>query len=98
MEASPRAQLLESMPELLLRVHHDRAVPGDWLLERLSGHGASAPFHMTNWVNLLTAMSDGGANDPLQGSRLKIQFPFCLGIGCASHLSPVVDRISTTRF
>jgi hypothetical protein len=33
------AQLLESVPELLLRVHHDRAVPGDGLLERLSRRG-----------------------------------------------------------
>src|SRR5262249_13476210 len=37
--------------------------------------------------------------DPLQGSRLKIQFAFCLGVRYASHLSPVVNRIrTTTRF
>ena len=34
--------------------------------------------------------------DPLQRSRLKIQFAFCLGIRYASHLSPVVNRIRTT--
>src|SRR5918996_1772122 len=28
--------------------------------------------------------------DPLQRSRLKIQFAFCLCIRCASHLSPVI--------
>src|SRR4029453_2984476 len=44
-------------------------------------------------LNLLTAMSHGGVNDPLQRSRLKIQFAFCLGIRYASHLSPVVNRI-----
>lgn len=49
-------------------------------------------------LNLLTAMSHGGVNDPLQRSRLKIQFAFCLGIRYASHLSPVVNRIRTTRF
>src|SRR5215813_7701257 len=49
-------------------------------------------------LNLLTAMSHGGVNDPLQRSRLKIQFAFCLGIRYASHLSPVVHRIRTTRF
>jgi len=35
-------------------------------------------------------------NDPLQRSRLKIQFAFCLGVRYASHLSPVVNRIRTT--
>jgi hypothetical protein len=40
----------------------------------------------------------GVVNDPLQRSRLKIQFAFCLGVRCASHLSPVVNRIGTTRF
>src|SRR5262245_65109080 len=49
-------------------------------------------------LNLLTGMSHGGVNDPLQRSRLKIQFAFCLGIRYASHLSPVVNRIRTTRF
>src|SRR5262245_21939012 len=33
--------------------------------------------------------------DPLQRSRPKIQFAFCLGIRHASHLSPV-NRIRTT--
>lgn len=47
-EECPLAQLLESVPELLLRVHHDRALPGDGLLERLSRHGASARFYVTN--------------------------------------------------
>ena len=49
-------------------------------------------------LNLLTAMSHGGVNDPLQRSRLKIQFAFCLGIRYASHLSPIVNRIRATRF
>ena len=35
-EERPLAQFLERLAELLLRVHHDRAVPGDGLLERLS--------------------------------------------------------------
>src|SRR5262245_61225167 len=48
--------------------------------------------------NFLTGMSRGGVNDPLQRSRLKIQFAFGLGIRYASHLSPVVNRIRTTRF
>jgi hypothetical protein len=34
--------------------------------------------------------------NPLQRSRLKIQFAFCLGIRYASHLSAVVSRIRTT--
>ena len=37
-------------------------------------------------------------NDPLQRPRLKIQFAFCLGVRCASHLSAVVNRIGATRF
>src|SRR4029453_12214463 len=46
--------------------------------------------------NLLTGMSHGGVDDPLQRPRLKIQVAFCLGIRHASHLSPVVNRIRTT--
>lgn len=29
-------KVLESLPEFFLSVHYDRAVPGDWLPERLS--------------------------------------------------------------
>src|SRR5499426_4525082 len=46
-------------------------------------------------LNLLIGMSHGGVNDPLQRSRLKMQFAFGLGIRYASHLSPVVHRIRT---
>ena len=49
-------------------------------------------------LNFLTGMSHGGVNDPLQRPRLKIQFASCLGIRYASHLSPIVNRIRTTRF
>ena len=49
-------------------------------------------------VAVLTGMSHGSVSDPLQRSRLKIQFAFCLGIRYASHLSSVVNRIRTTRF
>jgi hypothetical protein len=45
---------------------------------------------------MLTGMSNGGVNHPFQWSRLKIQFPFCLGIRCASHFGSVVDGIRTT--
>src|ERR1051326_5093567 len=33
-QKSPRLQLRERLPKLLLRIHHDRAVPRDRLLER----------------------------------------------------------------
>ena len=39
---------IQSVPEFLLRVHHDRALLGDGLIERPSRHGASVRFHMTN--------------------------------------------------
>jgi hypothetical protein len=80
------------VPEFLLRVHHDRALLGDGLIERPSRHGASVSYDECR----LTGKSDGGVNDPLQRSRLKIQFAFCLGIRYASHLSRVVNRIRTT--
>ena len=35
-------------------------------------------------------------SDPLQRSRLKVQFAFCLGIRCASHVGPIINRIRTT--
>ena len=43
-------------------------------------------------------MNHGGVNDPLQRSRLKMQFAFGLGIRYPAQLSPVVNRIRTTRF
>ena len=43
-------------------------------------------------------MSRGGVNEPLQRARLKVQFAFCLGIRCASHLHSVVDGICATDF
>src|SRR5262245_46800335 len=53
-------------------------------------------------LNLLTATSHGGVNDPLQRSRLKMQFAFCLGVRYASHLSPIVtngvSRLQTNKY
>jgi hypothetical protein len=55
-------------------------------------------FSSLFFLQLLTGVSRGGVNDPLQRPRLKIQFAFCLGIRHPAHLSPVVNRIRTTRF
>src|SRR6266545_2222306 len=38
LQERPLLELVVGLPELLLRVHHDRAVPGDRLLERLPRH------------------------------------------------------------
>ena len=34
LDERPAAQLAHRLPQLVLRVHHDRPVPRDWLLKR----------------------------------------------------------------
>ena len=80
------AEIIDEIADMNDRAHDD---DGCTIIEQSS---------LSFFRNLLTGMSRGGVNDPLKRPRLKIQFAFCLGIRYASHPSPVVNRIRTTRF
>ena len=56
-------QLAEGLAQLLLRVHHDGAVPGHWLLERLAGDQQEADTVFSRLYHQLIVQDRNSKNE-----------------------------------